>query len=128
MKSQANRLMRLQKYIADCGVTSRRKAEDLIVAGKVKVNDKVVVELGTKVDPQTDVVSVNGKVIDLLSVDHVYLALNKPRSYMTTVSDPEGRKTVMDLVPIKTRVFPVGRLDYLSEGLLLMTNDGEFAN
>ena len=125
MKSSA---IRLQKYIADCGITSRRKAESLITEGKVKVNDKVVVELGTKVDPQVDVVSVNGEIIDIMSVDHVYLALNKPRSYVTTVTDPEGRKTVMDLVPIKTRVFPVGRLDYLSEGLLLLTNDGDFAN
>lgn len=124
---QANQI-RLQKYIADCGVTSRRKAENLIVEGKVKVNDEIVVELGTKVDPLTDVVSVNGEIIDIMSVDHVYLVMNKPRSCVTTVSDPEGRKTVMDLVPIKTRVFPVGRLDYLSEGLLLLTNDGDFAN
>lgn len=120
--------IRLQKYIADCGVTSRRKAETLITEGKVKINDRVVVELGTKVDPSVDVVAVDGEIIDIMSVDHVYLALNKPRSYVTTVSDPEGRKTVMDLVPIKTRVFPVGRLDYLSEGLLLLTNDGDFAN
>lgn len=125
MKSQS---IRLQKYIADCGVTSRRKAEDLIVQGRVKVNDKVVKELGTKVSLEGDVVMVDGEMIDLLSVDHIYIALNKPRSYMTTLSDPEGRKTVMDLIPIKQRVFPVGRLDYLSEGLLLMTNDGDMAN
>lgn len=128
MKNSNSNLIRLQKYIADCGVTSRRKAEVLITEGKVKINDKVVKELGTKVDPQTDVVSVNGDIIDILSVDHIYIALNKPRSCMTTVNDPEGRKTVMDLIPIKTRVFPVGRLDYLSEGLLLLTNDGDFAN
>ena len=125
MKSQS---IRLQKYMADCGVTSRRKAEDLIVQGRVKVNDKVVKELGTKVSLEGDVVMVDGEMIDLLSVDHIYIALNKPRSYMTTLSDPEGRKTVMDLIPIKQRVFPVGRLDYLSEGLLLMTNDGDMAN
>ena len=125
MKAQS---IRLQKYIADCGVTSRRKAEDLIVQGRVKVNDKVVKELGTKVSVEGDVVMVDGEIIDLLSVDHIYIALNKPRSYMTTLSDPEGRKTVMDLIPIKQRVFPVGRLDYLSEGLLLMTNDGDMAN
>lgn len=124
----STQLIRLQKYIADCGITSRRKAEVLITQGKVKVNDRKVMELGTKVDPQTDVVSVDGEVIDILSVDHVYLLFNKPRSCVTTVTDPEGRKTVMDFVPIKTRVFPVGRLDYLSEGLLLMTNDGDFAN
>ena len=123
-----NQSIRLQKYIADCGVTSRRKAEELILKGKVKVNDRVVTELGTKVALEGDVVMVNGEIIDLLSVDHVYLALNKPRSCVTTVSDPEGRKTVMDLIPIKKRVFPVGRLDYLSEGLLLLTNDGDMAN
>ncbi|MEX0799493.1 MAG: pseudouridine synthase, partial [Bacteriovoracaceae bacterium] len=118
----------ISQYIADAGVTSRRKAEQLIVQGRVKVNDRVAVELGTKVDPQEDVVMVDGEVVDVLSVDHVYLVLNKPRSYVTTVSDPEGRKTVMDLIPIKQRVYPVGRLDYLSEGLLLLTNDGDMAN
>lgn len=127
--SASAKTMRLQKYIADCGVTSRRKAEELMTMGKVTVNGKKVTELGTKIDPHNDVVMVNGEVIDLMSVDHMYLVLNKPRGYITTVTDPEGRKTVMDLVPqIKSRIFPVGRLDYLSEGLLLMTNDGDFAN
>lgn len=121
-------LMRLQKYIADCGVTSRRKAENLIIEGVVRVNGKKVTELGSKVDPAADVIEVRGQVIDLLTIDHLYLVLNKPRGYMTTSSDPEGRKTVMDLIPIKTRVYPVGRLDYLSEGLLILTNDGDFAN
>lgn len=125
---EKSKLIRLQKYIADCGITSRRKAEGLIADGVVKVNEKVVTEMGIKVDPQIDSVSVNGKMIDILTVDHIYLVMNKPRSYVTTVSDPEGRKTVMDLVPISTRVFPVGRLDYLSEGLLLFTNDGDLAN
>jgi len=120
--------IRLQKYIADCGITSRRKAEDLIVQGKVKVNGRLCIELGTKVDTTSDVVMVNDEVIDREAIDHIYLVLNKPRSYVTTMHDPEGRKTVMDLVPIKTRVFPVGRLDYLSEGLLLLTNDGDIAN
>lgn len=128
MKTANRSQIRLQKYIADCGVTSRRKAENLIVEGRVKINDSRVTELGTKVDPQTDVVAVDGEIIDIMSVDHVYLVMNKPRSCVTTVNDPEGRKTVMDFVPIKTRVFPVGRLDYLSEGLLLLTNDGDFAN
>lgn len=126
--NKTSNLVRLQKYIADCGVTSRRKAEVLIAEGHVKVNERTVKELGTKVDPKEDVVSVKGETIDLLTVDHLYLVMNKPRSYMTTVSDPEGRKTVMDLIPIKTRVYPVGRLDYLSEGLLLFTNDGDLAN
>jgi 23S rRNA pseudouridine2605 synthase len=120
--------IRLQKYIADCGITSRRKAEDLITQGKVKVNGKLCTTLGTKVDTSEDVVMVNDEVIDIQAVDHVYLVMNKPRSFVTTMNDPEGRRTVMDLVPIKTRVFPVGRLDYLSEGLLLLTNDGEIAN
>ncbi len=126
--SKSSHLIRLQKYIADCGVTSRRKAEELIAQGDVTVNGQTIAEQGVKVDPEEDVVEVNGKVIDLLTVDHVYLVMNKPRSYVTTVSDPEGRRTVMDLVPIKTRVYPVGRLDYLSEGLLLFTNDGDLAN
>ncbi len=126
--SQKAHLVRLQKYIADCGVTSRRKAEELISQGEVVVNGQTIVEQGVKVDPKEDVVEVSGKMIDVLTVDHIYLMMNKPRGYVTTVSDPEGRKTVMDLVPIKTRVYPVGRLDYLSEGLLLFTNDGDLAN
>jgi len=121
--------IRLQKLIADCGVCSRRKAEVLIVGGRVKVNGLVANVLGTKVNPNTDVVEVDDVMVDLMSVDKVYLLLNKPRAYMTTLNDPEGRKTVMDLVQgIPQRVFPVGRLDYLSEGLLLMTNDGDLAN
>ena len=121
-------LVRLQKYIADCGITSRRKAEELILQGRVKVNERVLTQMGTKVNPATDIVSVDGEMIDRQTVDHVYLVMNKPRSCVTTVSDPQGRKTVMDLVPIKTRVYPIGRLDYLSEGLLLLTNDGELGN
>ena len=123
-----SRSIRLQKYIADCGITSRRKAETLIADGKAKVNETVVTEMGIKVDPQIDVISVDNKIIDLLAVDHLYLVMNKPRGCVTTVDDPEGRKTVMDLVPISTRVYPVGRLDYLSEGLLIFTNDGDLAN
>ena len=123
------KLMRLQKYIADCGITSRRKAEDLIVEGLVKVNGIKVTELGTKVDPVEDSVMVRGEIVDVMRVDNVYLVLNKPRGYMTTLSDPEGRKTVMDLVrAVSQRIYPVGRLDYLSEGLLIMTNDGELSN
>lgn len=121
--------MRLQKYIADCGVTSRRKAEMMIREGRVTVNGDVVMELGTKVDPSNDIVMVDGHLADLNSVTPIYLMLHKPRGYVTTVSDPEGRDTVMDFVKeISERIYPVGRLDYLSEGLLLMTNDGEFAN
>lgn len=123
------KLVRLQKYIADCGITSRRKAEDLILEGHIKVNGRKVTELGSKVDPIEDSVMFKGEVIDTLSVDHIYLVLNKPRGYMTTLLDPEGRKTVLDLIKaVSQRVYPVGRLDYLSEGLLIMTNDGEFSN
>lgn len=121
--------IRLQKVIADCGVTSRRKAEQLIVAGRVEVNGEIVRTLGTKVNPQEDIIKVDDNVIDLDQVQKEYIVLHKPRGYVTTVSDPEGRKTVMDLVyGYSGRVYPVGRLDYLSEGLLIMTNDGEFAN
>jgi len=121
--------IRLQKVIADCGVCSRRKAETLITAGRVMVNDLIVTELGTKVNPHLDVVRVDENVIDLMSIEKVYVLVNKPRAYVTTTNDPEGRKTVMDLVwGVPTRLYPVGRLDYLSEGLLLMTNDGEMAN
>jgi len=127
--SKEVKLVRLQKYIADCGVTSRRKAEVLIEDGHVKVNQKKITELGTKVNPQEDSVMVKGQIIDAIEGDHVYLVLNKPRGTVTTVSDPEGRKTVMDCVGgVKKRVYPVGRLDYQSEGLLLLTNDGGLAN
>lgn len=124
-----SKLVRLQKFIADCGITSRRKAEDLIVQGRVKVNGIAVRELGSKVNPTIDAVEVDGKAADLGSVEKIYMVMNKPRGIMTTVSDPEGRDTVLDLCKeISERIYPVGRLDYLSEGLLLMTNDGDFAN
>ncbi len=123
---KSTKLIRLQKFIADCGVTSRRKAEDLISDGHVKINGIKVTELGTKVDPHEDTVAVKGTVIDLLTVDHLYLLMNKPKGYMCTVDDPQGRRTVMDLCKgISARVYPVGRLDYNSEGLLLLTNDGD---
>ncbi len=121
--------VRLQKYIADCGVTSRRKAETLITEGRVEVNGEIVKELGSKVNPNTDIIMVDGHLADLNAVEPIYLMLHKPRGYVTTLSDPEGRETVMNFVKeISERIYPVGRLDYLSEGLLLMTNDGEFAN
>lgn len=121
--------IRLQKFIADCGITSRRKAEQLITQGRVTINGEVVMELGTKVDPKNDIVLVDGHLADLAAVDQVYLMLHKPRGFVTTLNDPEGRETVMDLVKdVTERIYPVGRLDYLSEGLLIMTNDGEVAN
>lgn len=119
---------RLQKIIATAGIASRRKAEELITMGDVMVNGKVVTELGTKADLSRDHIKVFGKLIKP-PARLVYLALNKPDSCVTTVTDPEGRKTVMEYVRgLKERVYPVGRLDYHSEGLLLFTNDGEFAN
>src|SRR5215469_1174162 len=118
---------RLQKIIAAAGIASRRKAEELISAGLVSVNGQTVTELGTKADPLVDHIKVNGRAIGTAE-RHVYLLLNKPKGYVTTVTDPEGRPTVLDLVRgVKARVYPVGRLDYLSEGLLLLTNDGELA-
>ena len=127
--NNSSKVLRLQKYIADCGFTSRRKAEDLIKQGKVKVNGVISSELGVKVDPTNDVVSIDGQVLDRDSIQKHYILLNKPRGVMTTLSDPEGRTTIMDYVKeISERIYPVGRLDYLSEGLLLLTNDGEMAN
>jgi 23S rRNA pseudouridine2605 synthase len=119
---------RLQKILSRAGVTSRRKAEELIVAGRVTVNGAAVTELGSKADLDRDHIKVDGR---LLRAPRrlVYIALNKPVNCVTTVSDPQGRATVMDLLHgIRERVFPVGRLDYHSEGLLLLTNDGDFAN
>jgi len=118
---------RLQKIMARCGVASRRKAEEMIAAGRVTVNGNVVVEQGTKADAEQDEICVDGQALERPE-RLVYFLLNKPKGYVTTVSDPEGRPTVMDLLPKRgERVYPVGRLDYASEGLLLMTNDGGLA-
>jgi 23S rRNA pseudouridine2605 synthase/23S rRNA pseudouridine2604 synthase len=114
--------MRLQKYLSTAGVCSRRKGEKLIVAGKVAVNGEVVVELGTKIDPDQDQVEVDGKLVRP-SHSLVYIALNKPKDYVTSCSHP-GQKVVVDLVDISERIYPVGRLDKDSTGLLLLTNDG----
>jgi 23S rRNA pseudouridine2605 synthase len=118
---------RLQKLLAHAGVASRRHAEQLMLEGRVTVNGAVVMELGTKADPERDHIKVDGKRVG--APEHpVYLVMNKPKDCMSTVMDPEGRTTVMDLLRgVKARVYPVGRLDYASEGLLLLTNDGEFA-
>ena len=117
----------MQKILAHAGVASRRKAEQLILEGRITVNGAVVTELGTKADPESDSIKVNGKRVGAAE-RLVYLAINKPKNCVTTVSDPEGRETVLDLIRgVKERVYPVGRLDYHSEGLLLLTNDGEFA-
>jgi 23S rRNA pseudouridine2605 synthase len=119
---------RLQKIIAAAGVASRRKAEELISSGRVQVNGRMVTELGTKADPEHDHIRVDGKLLRGPE-RYSYIVLNKPKGYVTTVSDPEKRPTVMDLVrSVKGRMYPVGRLDWASEGLLLLTNDGELAN
>lgn len=119
--------IRLQKYLSECGVASRRKAEELIAAGKVKINGRLAV-VGAKVSPGRDKVSVGGKNI-IPVAQKVYIMLNKPRGYVTTMSDEYDRKCVSDLVKdVGMKIFPVGRLDRDSEGLLIMTNDGELAN
>ncbi len=118
---------RLQKIIAAAGIASRRKAEQLITSGRVAVNGQVITELGSKADPERDHIRVDGKLLRGPQRHH-YLMLNKPRGYVTTAADPEGRPTIMELVPeLGVRLYPVGRLDYLSEGLLLLTNDGALA-
>ena len=117
--------MRINKYIALCGVASRRKAEELILAGKVKVNDNIVTELSYQVDEENDVVKVDDKIIKEEN-KLVYILLNKPEGYITTVKDQFDRESVLDLVTdIKERVYPIGRLDYETSGLLLLTNDGD---
>jgi 23S rRNA pseudouridine2605 synthase len=120
-------LERLQKIIAAAGIASRRKAEEMIQQGLVSVNGKTVTQLGTKADPETDSIRVNEKLLKGAE-RHEYVVLNKPRGYVTTVSDPEGRPTIMELVRSRARLYPVGRLDFNSEGLLLLTNDGELAH
>jgi len=121
-------LERLQKIISAAGITSRRAAEELITEGRVRVNGKTVTELGTKADAAKDHIKVDGKLINPRQPP-TYVMLNKPAGFVTTMSDPEGRPTVQDLLKgIKVRVYPVGRLDYNTEGLLLLTNDGDFAH
>lgn len=117
---------RLQKVIARYGYTSRRKAEELIKKGKVMVNAQVITELGTKVD-DNDVISIDSVIINT-DIKHEYYLLNKPRSVISSVTDKEGRITVTDLIDTEARIYPIGRLDYDTTGLILLTNDGEFAN
>ena len=117
--------VRLQKYLANCGIASRRKSEELITSGKISVNGKVITELGTKINPSTDKILYNGKEIKEES-KHVYILLNKPIGYVTTAKDQFGRDSVMDLVKVKERIVPVGRLDMYTSGALILTNDGDF--
>lgn len=122
--------IRINKYLVMCGLGSRRKVEEYINEGRVECNGKVITSLATQIDPQTDVVSFDGETLKKSSV-HYYLILNKPKGYLTTISDPFGRPTVMQLIHEKHKrygVFPVGRLDKDTEGLLLFTNDGDLAH
>ena len=117
--------IRLQKYLADAGIASRRKAEELIKQGKVYVNGKIVNELGTKVTPNVDEIRYEGKIVEI-EEKYIYILLNKPIGYVTTVKDQFNRDSVMDLVKIRKRLVPVGRLDMYTSGALILTNDGEF--
>ena len=119
-------MVRLNKYIADSGITSRRKSEELILEGRISVNGKIVKELSHKVDPDNDEVKFDGEKIS--PQRHLYFLMNKPKGVITSTSDERNRKTVVDLIKTKDKIFPVGRLDYNSTGVLLLTNDGEFSN
>jgi 23S rRNA pseudouridine2605 synthase len=119
-------LTRLNRYIAESGITSRRKSEEFILQGRVTVNNKVVKDLAFKVDNDNDVVMVDGEKINPRR--HIYFLLNKPAGVITTTDDERKRKTVIDLIKVKEKIFPVGRLDYNTTGVLLLTNDGEFSN
>lgn len=125
-KESNESLVRLNKYISDSGYTSRRKADELITSGSVAVNGKIVTELGTRVKPN-DNVTIEGNTLKIRS-RFQYILLNKPKDYITTTSDELNRKTVMDLLPVRQRLYPVGRLDRNTTGCLLITNDGELAN
>lgn len=121
---------RLNKLIAQAGIASRRGAEELIKAGAVSVNGEIVTELGTKADAETDHIKVRGKLINpkIKNREKVYILLNKPKGYLSSAADPEGRNTVTDLVKGYGKLHPVGRLDYNTEGLIILTNDGDFTN
>lgn len=119
--------MRLNKFLSTAGVAARRKADDIIAAGRVSVNGKIVTSLGAQVNEKNDEVAVDGKRISL-PLSFVYIKLHKPKGYACTNSDEKGRKTIFDLVPSSQRLFSIGRLDYDTEGLIILTNDGDFAN
>jgi 23S rRNA pseudouridine2605 synthase len=120
-------MMRLNKYLSLAGIASRRNCDDLIVAGLIRVNDRVVDQLGARIDEQKDRVEYNGKPVTISS-ESIYIILNKPKGYVTTSRDPFMRKTVLDLIPLEKRIYPVGRLDADTSGLLLVTNDGLVTN
>ena len=120
--------IRLQKFMADSGIASRRKCEEIILQGKVQVNGKLITDLGTKINPEKDVVEFENKIINNENKKYVYILLNKPIGYVTTAKDQFGRDTVLDLVKVKERIVPVGRLDMYTSGALILTNDGDFVN
>jgi 23S rRNA pseudouridine2605 synthase len=118
---------RLQKYLANNGIAARRKCEEYILEGRVKVNGNIVTELGTKIDPDKDTIEFDNKKVEKVE-EHVYILLNKPIGYVTTTKDQFNRPTVLDLVKVKEKILPVGRLDMYTSGALLLTNDSEFIN
>ncbi|MDD4291270.1 MAG: pseudouridine synthase [Clostridia bacterium] len=120
-------MIRLNKYMAECGVASRRACDKLISEGAVKVNGKLVTQLGTVIEETNDTVICEGRMLTPVRKNY-YIVLHKPKGYICSVSDEKGRKTVMDLIDVKTRLYPVGRLDYDTEGMLILTNDGDLAN
>lgn len=120
--------IRVQKFLSEAGICSRRKAEELILEGKIKVNGKIIYELGTKINPDIDVIEFNNKIVNKIKSKHLYILLNKPIGYVTTVKDQFNRPTVMDLITVERRVLPVGRLDMYTSGALILTDDGEFIN
>jgi len=118
-------IIRINKYLAESGVSSRRKSEEYIQQGRVAVNDKIILDFSQKIDTENDIVTLDGEKIK--PKKNIYLLLNKPKGYITTVSDERNRATVLDLVKVKERIYPVGRLDYDTTGLLFLTNDGDFS-
>lgn len=126
-KTQPEGTVRINRYLSMCGIASRRKAEELVLSGKVEVNRQVVTDLATKVRPGIDKVFVQGKQA-VQAHDHLYLVMNKPKDTITTLSDERGRTTVMSLLKTRQRVYPIGRLDRNTTGVLLFTDDGDFAN
>ena len=120
-------MIRLNKFLASAGIASRRKCDDLILAGKVKVNGKIITQLGVRIEEDIDKVEFEGKPL-FHKKESIYIILNKPKNVITTAKDQHDRNTVVDLIPIKDRIFPVGRLDYDSTGLLILTNDGDLSH
>ena len=119
--------MRINKYLATCGIASRRKVEELILAGKISVNGKIVTNLATDIDITKDKVKMDDSEVNLVE-DKVYYLLNKPKGYISSAKDDKGRKTILELIDTDERIFPVGRLDYDTEGLIILTNDGDLSH